>query len=168
MNGLLIALAPLVTDLPIVLISIFLLRALSGSEMLLGFMSIFGGFFLFYIGIKNLTIRKPRDISRSDYSTSIKYGVIANFLSPHPYLFWITVGAPTFIKASEVERFNGYFFIAGFYFLLIGSKILIALITDSFNNFLTGRTYQILMKLLGLIIIAFAFVMLYDGIALIS
>ncbi len=164
LNGILIALAPLLTDLPIVLISIFLLKALSGSDILLGLLNIFGSIFLFYIGIKNLRLRKTRDISVRDYSRSIKYGVIANLLSPHPYLFWITVGAPTFIKASEIERISGYFFIAGFYLLLIGSKVIIAFVTGFFNNFLKGKTYQNLMRLMGLIIIVFAIAMLFDGV----
>ncbi len=103
----------------------------------------------------------------SSYSTSIKYGVITNFLSPHPYFFWVTVGAPTFIKAAQIETSYGYVFIGTFYFLLIGSKIAAAIITGFFQNFLKGSAYKITMRILGIIIILYAIVMFYDGIELI-
>jgi len=164
LNGILIALAPMMTDLPIVLVSIFLLKTVSGSDILLGIISIAGGIFLMYLGIKNLTFSNIESNSSGNYVTSIRYGIITNFLSPHPYIFWITVGAPTFIKASEIESLQGYVFITGFYLLLIGSKIVLAIVTGFFNHFLSGKTYSILMKLIGLIIIAYAFLMIYDGI----
>jgi threonine/homoserine/homoserine lactone efflux protein len=167
LNGILIALAPLITDIPIVLLSILILKSASGSNLVLGVMSMLGAIFLAYIGMKNLTFKTSSGKGKNNYSTSIKYGVITNFLSPHPYLFWITVGAPTFIKAAKVEDAYAYIFIAAFYFLLIGSKIAVAIITGFFDNFLRGYAYKIIMKVLGLIIILYAFVTFYDGISLI-
>jgi threonine/homoserine/homoserine lactone efflux protein len=167
LNGILIAMAPLITDLPIVLISIIVLKSLSQIDFLLGFLSLIGGGFLIYVGSKNFKIH-PSDISRKNkYRTSIKYGVVTNFLSPHPYLFWITVGAPTYIKASNSSLSEGYSFIIAFYILLIGSKMIIAWVTGFFTNFLQGNNYSIVMKALGIILYLLAGVMIYDGIALI-
>jgi threonine/homoserine/homoserine lactone efflux protein len=33
---------------------------------------------------------------------SLTKGILANALSPHPYLFWLSVGAPTMSKAISV------------------------------------------------------------------
>ncbi len=167
LNGILIALAPLITDLPIVLLSVLILKTASDSAVALGIISIFGALFLLYIGIKNMKFQTTSTNNTSNYSTSIKYGVITNFLSPHPYLFWITVGAPTFIKASYSDKAYGYAFVGGFYLLLIGSKIGIAFIAGLFHDFLKGKIYSFTMKIIGIIIILFAIVMFYDGIELI-
>lgn len=162
-NGILIALAPLLTDLPIVLTSIFLLKALPEQNLILGILSIAGAGFLIYLGIENIRYHPSKTISRSNYKSSLQNGVITNILSPHPYIFWLTIGAPTFIKSSQTSMENGLIFIAAFYVLLLGSKIMIALLTDRFHSFLKGEFYLKLIKLLGFLLITLALVMIHDG-----
>jgi len=168
LNGILIALAPLLTDLPIVFVSIFLLSTVASADVALGVLSIIGGLFVAYMGIKNLQHQSPATAEKAPYSQSLKYGVITNFLSPHPYVFWITIGAPTFIKASKVNYQNGIVFIIAFYFLLIGSKILIAFVTSLFNSFFSGNIISWIMKIMGVLLLILAGVMVYEGIGLIS
>ncbi len=55
-------------------------------------------------------------------------GVLVNVLSPHPYLFWISVGAPLVHRAMAVSVLAAGAFIAGFYLFLVGSKIALALV----------------------------------------
>jgi threonine/homoserine/homoserine lactone efflux protein len=161
-----IAIAPLFTDLPIVLLSIYLLETFSASSSVLGVLSILGGIFLIYLGIKNFTSKPGTNQKGGQYKASIKYGIITNLLSPHPYLFWITVGAPTFIKASREDAAGSYLFVGGFYLLFFGSKIVVAILTGFFKDFLQGKSYENTLKALGVIIIMLAFVMIYEGIEL--
>ena len=56
------------------------------------------------------------------------HGALINFLNPHPYLFWAAVGAPTVITAWRTQPAGAIAFIAGFYLLLVGSKIVLALL----------------------------------------
>ena len=155
------------TDLPIIVVSIYLLNILSSTTEILGIISLMGGLFLIYIGFKNFNAKIAATGQGTNYATSIKYGILTNILSPHPYLFWITVGAPTFIKASQTDQAAGYYFIGGFYLLFFSSKIGVAILTGFFNNILTGKTYHFMLKLLALAIILFAVVMIYDGIGMI-
>lgn len=97
----------------------------------------------------------------------MKYGIAANFLSPHPYLFWISVGAPTFIKASKSSLNEGFAFILAFYLLLIGSKIIVAILSERFSKMFSGGKYFLIIRGLGILLIILAGVMLYDGIELI-
>jgi len=166
LNGILIAIAPLFTDLPIILLSIYLLKTFSASSTVLGVLSILGGIFLFYLGIKNFRSKPSKNEKSGQYRTSIKYGIITNLLSPHPYLFWITVGAPTFIKASRVDAAGGYLFVGSFYLLFFGSKIVVAILTGFFKDLLKGKSYENTLKALGVIIIVLAFVMINEGIEL--
>lgn len=165
-NGILIALVPLITDLPIVLISIYLLKSIADTAYIFGPLSILGGLFLLYLGIQNLKF-VPKDVkTKNSYRSSIKYGVFTNFLSPHPYLFWITIGAPAFIKAGDSGTIHSYLFVLGFYVLLIGAKITVALISNSIKGFLSSKSYQTIMKLIGIVLIFYGILLIYDGLKL--
>lgn len=159
----LIAIAPLITDLPIVFFSIYILNSFSNTEFILGMLSIFGGIFLVYLAIGNIRFNPKANIIKSSYGSSIKYGVITNILSPHPYLFWITIGAPTFIKASKSGTSNSFAFIIGFYLLLISSKVIIALISSKVKGFLNSTSFKNTMKLTGAVLFVLAGVMIYEG-----
>ncbi|MCK5372500.1 MAG: hypothetical protein KAQ62_28250, partial [Cyclobacteriaceae bacterium] len=82
---------------------------------------------------------------------------------PHPYLFWITIGAPTFIKASKSGTSNSFAFIIGFYLLLVSSKVIIALISSKVKGFLNSSSFKMTMKLIGAFLLVLAVVMIYEG-----
>src|SRR3954452_22725153 len=67
---------------------------------------------------------------RSDEQASgdLRRAVVVNALSPHPWLFWATVGGPLVVAASTG---GGAAFIAGFYATLVGTKVAIAAIVES-------------------------------------
>lgn len=163
----LISIAPLITDLPIVLLSITILNSFQSTDLILGMLSITGAAFLIYLGIKNFSFNANSPNTKSSYTASIKYGIIANLLSPHPYLFWITIGAPIFTKASKTGAANSFGFIVGFYLLLVSSKIVIALISSRIKGFLNSNTYKNIMKLIGVVLFIFSGVMIYEGIRMI-
>jgi len=167
LNGILIAIVPLITDAPIILVSVFILKVLPSTQLILGILSLFGGAFLTYLGIQNLNFSPIVSNSSTNYRSTIKNGIVANFLSPHPYLFWISIGAPTCIRASESSTLNPIAFIAGFYLLLIGSKVVVAIVSSKVKNFIKSNLYVYLMKFLGLILLILAVLMFYDGFQLI-
>ena len=53
-------------------------------------------------------------------------GAIVNLLNPHPWIFWIGVGAPTLVTAWRDSPPRAIAFLAGFYTLIVGTKIVIA------------------------------------------
>ncbi len=66
--GVKVALTPILTDLPIIIITLFILTKLSRFHQILGIISIIGACFIFYLGIKNIKI-KGTDIT-AGYPTS--------------------------------------------------------------------------------------------------
>jgi len=164
-NGILIALSPILTDLPIIIATVYGLKAIGDVQTILGILSIIGALFLVYIGVQNLRLVQPASIDNRNYNNSLKRGVITNLLSPHPYIFWITIGAPTFIKASAQSGSAPYLFVAGFYLLLVGSKIGVALLTTSAKDFLHSKMYMLIIKLSGIIIIILAVFMGIEGLS---
>ena len=163
-EGIKVAMAPLITDAPIVAVSILILSKLANFDLVIGLVSLIGAAFLFSLGLDSL---KTVQISESQLHLSPKSlykGVVANFLSPHPYLFWIAVGAPLTLKAVEINHFAGWIFILSFYFSLVSSKASIAVLVEKSKVFLSSKNYIKIMRVLGLILILFALIFLKDAI----
>ena len=59
--GVRVALSPLLSDLPIILFAVFFVSQFSEVQILLGAMSILGGFFVFYMGYESLRTEKIND-----------------------------------------------------------------------------------------------------------
>ncbi|MDQ7788071.1 MAG: LysE family translocator [Thermodesulfovibrionales bacterium] len=166
--GFLVALAPLVTDLPIVLVSVFLLAKFSHSHFILGGISILGALFIGYLAYESISVKTSGLNLQKVEPHSLRKGVTANFLSPHPYLFWIAVGAPTALKAYKVNLLSAFLFILGFYLFLVGSKIFVAFVIDKSRDFLKSRVYVYTIRLLGVVLLIFAVLFLKDGFTLLG
>lgn len=164
--GLKVAISPILTDLPIILITLFILKKLSAFDAVLGIISFSGAFLLLYMGFESMLV-KGVSLNQPDCKPeSLKKGMIVNFLSPHPYLFWLSVGAPTVVRAMEQNVFAALAFISSFYILLVGSKISLAILVGKFRYFLTGNFYIYTMRILGLMLFAFAGLLFIDGMKL--
>ena len=166
--GFKVALAPVITDLPIVILTLFILVKLSSFHNVLGIISCMGGFFVFYLGYQGIRTKGIELNSQEDGSSSWTKGIIANVLNPHPYLFWFSVGGPTVTKAMNQGIFAPFAFIGSFYILLVGSKIVIALLVGKSRSFLTGNAYIYTMRFLGLLLCVLAIVLFYDGLKLLG
>ena len=167
-SGIKVALAPILTDLPIALISLYILAKLSNFHTVLGVMSIMGGSFLLYLGVESIRVKVVEIETQKSEPKSLQKGIIVNALNPHPYLFWISVGGPTTIKALSLGPAAPISFIASFYVLLVGSKIVLAILVDKSRSFLSGKIYISTMRMLGLVLILLAAILFRDGFQLLG
>ena len=101
-DGIKVALAPALTDLPIILVSVLILAKLTVYDAVIGAISLAGGTYLSYLGYECIKATGLDLDEKENQPSSLRKGVITNFLNPHPYLFWISVGAPTIIKGARV------------------------------------------------------------------
>ncbi len=164
--GVVVACAPLLTDIPIVIISILLLSKISQSNIILGIISLLGAMFILYLSYENLTTRRIELDVQSVKSYSLRKAVLTNLLSPHPYIFWVSIGGPTAIKAYKINILSAVLYIALFYSLLIGSKMVLALAVDQSRTFLGRKGYMYLTKFLGVTLVIFAILFAKEGIEL--
>ena len=162
-EGVKVAAAPLVTDLPIILAATFLLTRLAGYHFLLGMISFTGGLFVTLLAWESFRTCGVNTSAGDAAPQSLGKGVMVNLLSPYPYLFWLTVGAPMIVKGWVAGPFRAGVLVAGFMASLVGSKIVIALAAGRSRQFLGGRAYVTVMRLLGLLLLAFAMLLLKDG-----
>jgi threonine/homoserine/homoserine lactone efflux protein len=166
--GVKVALVPIISDLPIVALTLYILTKLSAFHIILGTISFLGGFVLLYMGYESLVTRGVDLSFRELTPDSFKKGILVNVFNPHPYLFWVSIGGPSTMKAWDQSAFAAAAFIGSFYLLLVGSKILVAVLVGRYRSFLTGRFYVYTMRVLGLILLAFALVLFRDGMNLVG
>lgn len=162
-EGIKVALSPLITDLPIILITVLILGRLARFDMFLAVISFAGAIFLAYLAIESLRNRELSIRLQTSDSGSLKKGIIANFLNPSPYLFWATVGTPLMLKAYKTDLLTSILFMMSFYVFLIGSKVVVAFLVDRTKQFINQKFYLILMRTLGIVLIIFSLIFLYEG-----
>jgi len=162
-EGVKVSLAPLLTDVPIVSVTLFLLARLSDMQPVLGAVSLLGGLFLGYLGWESLRYSAGPPRGGPAESRSMRKGLSVNLLNPHVYMFWFAIGAPTVLKAVETGLRAVVLFVAGFYVLLVGSKILVALLVGRFGRFLESTAYALAIRFLGIALLGFAALFLRDG-----
>lgn len=162
-SGVRVACAPLLTDLPIICVTLFILAQLSDVNMVLGVISLVGALLLLFMAGKSLSRSRLVLGLESKPERALSRGVFVNFLSPHPYLFWLTVGGPLVMKAGAQSSLSALAFIGAFYFFLIGAKISLALLAGRAKVFLEGSLYLFVMRSLGLLLGLMALVLLRDA-----
>jgi len=165
-EGIIIASAPVLTDVPIILLSVFILKKLSGFNFVLGSISILGAFFIAYLAYASFTIKSIELNLQNNKIQSLGKGIITNISSPHPYLFWMTVGTPAILKAFRINPMSGLLFILGFYLFLVGSKIIAALIVDKSKSFLQSNTYIYIIRTSGFVLLVFSILFIREGLKL--
>jgi threonine/homoserine/homoserine lactone efflux protein len=160
-GGMGIALAPLITDLPIIVITVFVLREAVHLTLILGTVNVLGGIYIFYLAI--LMLFQHRKQQTDVPLISIRRGILANALNPNPYIFWLTVGAPTFLRAKGEGASDAIIFTFAFYVSLIGAKVLVALLVSKWRLFLKSRAYLGVNRTLAILLVIFALFLFREG-----
>ena len=128
-GGLRVALAPLITDIPIIALSVIFIGYLPPEA--LRWLGTLGGLVVLWIGVETIRGAQKAVVpsepgAQADPRRELWRGVLVNALNPHPYLFWVTVGGPALVGGWRVSPWHAFAFVVPFYTLLVGSKILIA------------------------------------------
>jgi len=172
--GNLIALAPLLSDLPIVLLAVLLISRLPHAAF--GWLGIIGGLFVVYLGIETMYSiwkqrnKRPAELQsdnneQTSTSAILVRAALTNALNPHPYLFWGTVGAQLLIRITQQSGIGGaVVFLTSFYALLVGSKLAIAFIVSRSRHWLQGKTYQVILVASGVLLMGLGVLLITEGI----
>jgi len=162
-EGCKIALSPLVTDAPIIIVTLVLAAKLAQLRPLLGMVSVAGGAFILYLAWETFSAVRQEAVASAEPPRSWFKGILTNLLSPHPWLFWLTVGAASLAKALAESWLAALVFLFGFYLLLVGAKVMIALLAARSRDLLAGRPYRVAMRILALLLGVFALLLFREG-----
>ena len=165
--GLRVAIAPFLTDAPIILLTLLLFNAL--PPLLEVLLTVGGGLFVIYLGMETMHTAGSAHldfVSSTPQSATVDIwrGIFVNVLSPHPWLFWISVGSPTLTAAWRVSPWNALAFLVGFYSLLVGGKIALAFAVAGGRRYLTDAWYQRLLIASGLLLCVFGGLLLWRAV----
>jgi threonine/homoserine/homoserine lactone efflux protein len=166
--GIKVSIAPLITDVPIIVISLLVLNRLADFKVILACISIFGGLFILYLGFESLKIKGVELNLASHSSNSFRKGVITNALNPHPYLFYMTVGAPVIFKSINQNILSTVSFVGSFLLFLVGSKVVLAMVVERSRSFLQGSVYIWAMRILGILLLFFSAILFRDALRLLG
>lgn len=157
-GGVQAAIAPLVSDLPVVVLSITVLSVV--PDALVVALSAAGALVLAWFGVHGLREARHAELPhlRAGAPTATQRtwarAALVNVLSPSPWLFWATVGGPILIATWRQSPASGAAFLLGFYLLLIGSKVALALGLAATRHRLSARAYRaILLGSAGLMLV---------------
>lgn len=124
------ALAPLVSDGPIILVCLLVLSQV--PAWLQRFLYIAGGLFILYLAYGTYKSWKNFDLQTSQPEStgnqSVLKAALMNALSPNPYIYWTLVTGPILLKGWRETPVNGVGFLAGFYLTMVGSLAAIILV----------------------------------------
>lgn len=158
-----VAMGPFLTDLPIIAFAALLAAAL--PEPALAGLSFAGAAFLVWLGVEALRdTPAPVEAATGGSSTasgSFRRGAVTNLLNPHPWVFWITVGVPILGDGTLAEA---TLFLAAFYLMLVGSKLLVAaLLSAGRDRLLRGPGYRLALRASGVLLLAAAVALAIEG-----
>jgi threonine/homoserine/homoserine lactone efflux protein len=159
------AMAPLLSDGPIIAICLFVLSQV--PPWLQRSLYIAGGLFVLYLAYgayqtwKNFDPNIPS--TGSGNQKSILKAAFVNILNPGPYIFWTLVTGPILLTGWRKSPVYGVGFMMGFYVTLILSLITIILLFSTARQ-LGPRINRILLEVSTLALLGFGLYQLWLGI----
>jgi len=124
-RGAVVALAPLVSDPPIILLALLLLDQL--PAFFLRGISLAGGLFVLVLawGMWEQWRAGTDQTDRNALTTGggLRRAAAINVLGPGPYLFWMLVLGPILLSALRRSPLHGGAFVLGFYTLFVGGLL---------------------------------------------
>ena len=153
--GVRVAIAPLLTDTPIVVASVLAISSV--PESWVRGIAIAGGLAIVVMGIWEIAHARANSERTDDAggASDMLKGVIVNLLNPHPWIFWIGVGAPTLVTAWRDSPPLAIAFLAGFYTLIVGTKVVVAAIVATGGKRLSPNARYWLLVAGGALLVGF-------------
>lgn len=161
--GFRVALAPLITDAPIILLAILVLRELPPTW--LNIVAALGGCVVIYLGIETL---RPRQQAQDEETAGpepadLARGALVNLLNPHPWVFWATVQGPLLIEGWRRHPAVGIAFVTAFYFAIVGTKVTIAWLVSRGRHRLEDRWHRALLIACGSLLIGMGIILVIQA-----
>jgi threonine/homoserine/homoserine lactone efflux protein len=162
-----IVFAPLIGDLPIAFVLVFILTKV--TETFLRYVRFAGAALLLFLawGIwKQLNVGTEISTDADEPPLNARRGLIMGiamlFMSPGPYLYWSLILGPLLLSALSISLWQAFAFLLTFYIFSIGGLILIAYLVSTLGK-LNIRLHAWLQRSSLVLMLIIAVFLLIDG-----
>ena len=167
-SGLKVALVPLITDGPVILLSVILYELLTINAIAQAIIGFMGSLILIWLGIDCFKKSKIKFDESPKESHSFKKGIITNLTNPNMYLYWVLIGAPFLLEAYSINTSYPFLFIGGFFAAFIVLKMSIAILVDKSKDFLNTSGYKRMLQFSGIALFVFSGMFLFDALSILE
>jgi threonine/homoserine/homoserine lactone efflux protein len=164
--GALTAMAPLLTDVPVILLSLVVLQRV--PEWFLTVLTLAGGAFVIFLGVRTIADTRTNTMDATTGkagSGDLVRAALVNLLNPHPWLFWVTVGSPFLIRSWGEAPWRALAFLLSFLGLLVGTKVVIAWGAARGRRFMSEPWYRLVIAACGALLVALGLLLVWQALA---
>lgn len=167
-EGFKVAVSPLISDSTVAVLALAVLSNLAQNALVIGVISILGAGYLIYLALDNLRVKTTILEAGSAKKGALRRALVTNFLNPHVYVFWFSVGGPIILESLAFHASATLLYLVGFFVPLIGSMVVIAYVVYRSKAFVGSKYYVYIVRALGIILILFAVVLVVEGLTLLT
>ncbi|MEP6986407.1 MAG: LysE family transporter [Chloroflexota bacterium] len=172
-KSIILAITPLVTDIPIVIVVLLILKQFPPE--LIRVIQLVGGLYLLWIAYGSWrqfkagnTSFKPEAASDGESTArTLAQGAVMGWVSPGPYIFWATINGPLLIQGLNQSVLMGLAFLVAFYGTFIAILCLYVLVFDRLRRIDERVTKGIFLVTL-VVMVLFGLRLIGQGVGIIS
>ncbi|HHO56695.1 MAG TPA: hypothetical protein ENK21_09925 [Trueperaceae bacterium] len=158
-----LAFVPILSDLPIIIITMLVLN--QAADWFLNLLQIVGGIFIIYLSfLAYKSSKNDSEIQSSEQKLNILKAITINFLNPNVWLYWSTIGATLLISNWQNQKIIAILFLLSFYGAMVLSNVLMVLIFGKAAQ-TKNKLRPILLSISTIFLFAFGMLNLYQGLA---
>ena len=162
--GLWTAAAPIFTDGPLVIFSLFAAAWIATNPSVLLAITLAGAIFLAQMGYECFGLDPPNmDEDAPPPTGSFLRGVITNLLNPNVYVFWFLIGGPLMASAADEEILAPIAYAITFLVTIMLTKATIAYAIHRASGNISATVYRRLLAICGLVMIGFSLYYAMEG-----
>ena len=155
--GLWTAAAPIFTDGPLVIFSLFAAAWIATNPSALLVITLAGAIFLAQMGYECFGLEPPNmDEDAPPPTGSLLRGVITNLLNPNVYVFWFLIGGPLMASAADEEILAPIAYAITFLVTIMLTKATIAYAIHRTSGNISATVYRRLLAICGIVMIGFS------------
>ena len=155
--GLWTAAAPIFTDGPLVIFSLFAAAWIATNPSALLVITLAGAIFLAQMGYECFGLEPPNmDEDAPPPTGSFLRGIITNLLNPNVYVFWFLIGGPLMASAADEEILAPIAYAITFLVTIMLTKATIAYAIHRASGNISATVYRRLLAICGIVMIGFS------------